>query len=218
MTQKTTRSGRSGKRNGAKGAAARPAEAHAGGAAKPKRRRGRPTRQESKQREEEYAQFGDERLIHRYGNRRFYDLRDRRAVTLQEIGDMVRRGEDVRVLDVDAGNQDITRRVLTQIILEENSQQTLSRLPIEFLRRLIATQGQDVTQWLDSYLKVGVDMIDRGIREGLPAMWSFQKQFNEIVANPAAAGPSYADGTKKRERERELEELRRRIDELAKEK
>ena len=68
MTQKSTRSGRA-----VKDAKAAPSRTAAAGAA-PKRRRGRPTRQETKQREAEYARFEGERVIHRYGNRRFYDL------------------------------------------------------------------------------------------------------------------------------------------------
>lgn len=183
------------------------------------RRRGRPTRQEAKQRDEDYAQFGDERLIHRYGNRRFYDLRKRRPVTLLEIMEMVQKGEEVRILDVDANNADITRRVLTDIILREGNQQTLERLPIEFLRRLIATQDQAVDAWLDNYLKAGADLIQRGLTDGLPAVMNFQKQLSELVTKvPPAPDSGYAEATKKRERAREIAELRRRLDELSRQK
>ena len=126
MTQKSTRSGRASKAT-----------------ATPKRRRGRPTRQETKQREAAYAQFEGERVIHRYGNRRFYDLEARRAITLDEIADTGAQGEEVRVLDVDSNNEDITRRVLTQIILEAKSHNNLEMLPVEFLRKLISTPGRE---------------------------------------------------------------------------
>jgi polyhydroxyalkanoate synthesis repressor PhaR len=187
--------------------------------ATPKRRRGRPTRQETKEREEAYAQFEGERVIHRYGNRRFYDLQSRRAVTLDEIETMVRTGEDVRVLDVDANNEDITRRVLTQIILEAKSHNNLEMLPVEFLRKLIATQDAKTATWLDGYLKAGATLLDRSVREGLELSNTYHKQLSEIMqgAMPRSWGvppkrPEPAASTPRSE----IEELRRRLDELAK--
>ena len=55
----------------------------------------------------------------------------------------MRKGEEVRVLDVDASNEDITRRVLTQIILEAKSHNNLEMLPVEFLRKLISTHRRE---------------------------------------------------------------------------
>jgi polyhydroxyalkanoate synthesis repressor PhaR len=188
-----------------------------------KRRRGRPTRQEAQARQEEYARFEGERLIHRYGNRRFYDLEGKRAITLDEIAELVRQGENVRVLDVDAGNEDITRRVLTQIILESKAQQNLELLPVEFLRKLIATHDQKVGQWLDAYLKTGAEMLDRGLREGIALSTVYQKQAADLLRGimpvfPAKPYPSPVPTKTNRERDREIAELRRRLDELAKEK
>jgi polyhydroxyalkanoate synthesis repressor PhaR len=216
VTQKSSRSSR--KSNGAKSPPLRATKPKYGPPGV-KRRRGRPTRQEAKQRDEEYAQFGDERLIHRYGNRRFYDLRERKPVTLHEIMQLVQKGEEVRILDVDANNADITRRVLTDIILKEGNQQTLERLPIEFLRRLIATQDQAVDAWLDNYLKAGADLIERGLTDGLPAVMNFQKQLSELITKvPPTADSGYAEVSKKRDRAREIAELRRRLDELSRQK
>jgi polyhydroxyalkanoate synthesis repressor PhaR len=187
--------------------------------ATPKRRRGRPTRQETKEREQAYAQFEGERVVHRYGNRRFYDLQSRRAVTLDEIETMVRKGEDVRVLDVDANNEDITRRVLTQIILEAKSHNNLEMLPVEFLRKLIATQDEKTATWLDGYLKAGATLLDRSVREGLELSNLYHKQLSEIMqgAVPRSWGvppkpPQAAASTSRSE----IDELRRRLDELAK--
>lgn len=189
--------------------------------ATPKRRRGRPTRQETKQREEAYAQFEGERVIHRYGNRRFYDLQSRRAVTLDEIETMVRNGEDVRVLDVDANNEDITRRVLTQIILEAKTHNNLEMLPVEFLRKLIATQDEKAATWLDGYLKAGAALLDRSVREGMELSNAYHKQLTEIMqgAMPRSWGvpPKRPEPAASASASRsEIEELRRRLDELAK--
>ncbi|HXU72517.1 MAG TPA: polyhydroxyalkanoate synthesis regulator DNA-binding domain-containing protein [Polyangia bacterium] len=187
--------------------------------ATPKRRRGRPTRQETKQREEAYAQFEGERVVHRYGNRRFYDLQSRRAVTLDEIETMVRNGEDVRVLDVDSNNEDITRRVLTQIILEAKTHNNLEMLPVEFLRKLISTQDEKAATWLDGYLKAGAALLDRSVREGMELSTAYHKQLSEIMqgAMPRSWGvpPKRPEASATASRS-EIEELRRRLDELAK--
>src|SRR5205814_8153822 len=82
-----------------KNGGARPTKA---GAAKPsdgKKRRGRPPRAST---DAAQAAFPGERLIHRYGNRRFYDLRQSRAVTLDEVASYLRAGESIRVIDVEA--------------------------------------------------------------------------------------------------------------------
>lgn len=205
MTQKSTRSSRASKPT-----------------ATPKRRRGRPTRQETKQREAAYAQFEGERVIHRYGNRRFYDLAARRAITLEEIADLVRKGEEVRVLDVDSNNEDITRRVLTQIILEAKSHNNLEMLPVEFLRKLISTTDEKTATWLDGYLKAGAALLDRSVREGMELSNAYHKQLTELMQGvmprswgvppkrEAAAGAAPPSRS-------EIDELRRRLDELAKE-
>ncbi|HEX6839226.1 MAG TPA: polyhydroxyalkanoate synthesis regulator DNA-binding domain-containing protein [Polyangia bacterium] len=205
MTQKSTRSSRASKPT-----------------ATPKRRRGRPTRQETKQREAAYAQFEGERVIHRYGNRRFYDLAARRAITLEEIAELVRKGEEVRVLDVDAGNEDITRRVLTQIILEAKSHNNLEMLPVEFLRKLISTTDEKTATWLDGYLKAGAMLLDRSMREGMELSNAYHKQLTDLMEGvmPRSWGVApkrEATGATPPPSRSEIDELRRRLDELAKE-
>ena len=62
---------------------------------------------------------GPERhLIKKYANRKLYDTRTSKYVTLDAIADLVREGNDIRVVDRDTGN-DITQVVLSQIVLTE---------------------------------------------------------------------------------------------------
>jgi polyhydroxyalkanoate synthesis repressor PhaR len=204
VTQKSTRSGRASK-----------------APATPKRRRGRPTRQETKEREAAYAQFEGERVIHRYGNRRFYDLEARGAVTLDDIAELVRKGEQVRVLDVESDNEDITRRVLTQIILEAKSHNNLEMLPVEFLRKLISTHDEKAATWLDGYLKAGAALLDRSVREGMELSTTYHKQLSELMQGvmPRSWGvpPNKRAEPAPQTARSEIDELRRRLDELAKE-
>jgi polyhydroxyalkanoate synthesis repressor PhaR len=57
-------------------------------------------------------------LIKRYANRKLYDSTGGRYVTLEEIGGLVRAGEDVRVVD-HASGRDLTSLVLLQVVLSE---------------------------------------------------------------------------------------------------
>lgn len=76
-----------------------------------------------------------ERLIKRYGNRKLYDPRGRRYVTLEQVGRMVAGGEEVRVVDQRTGD-DLTTVVLAQVILEGVKERTAS-VPRQVLGRLI---------------------------------------------------------------------------------
>jgi len=89
--------------------------------------------------------------IKKYANRRLYNTATSSYVTLDNLCGMVKEGIDFTVSDAKTG-EDITRAVLTQIIVEEEGKgQNL--LPISFLRQLIAFYG-DSMQWLvPSYLE-----------------------------------------------------------------
>lgn len=83
--------------------------------------------------------------IKKYANRRLYNTATSCYVTLDHLSQMVKDGQDFVVFDAKSG-EDITRSVLTQIIVEEeNKGQNL--LPISFLRQLIAFYG-DSMQWM----------------------------------------------------------------------
>ena len=66
-------------------------------------------------------------LIKKYENRRLYDTTNSRYVNLDEVAQMLQRGEDVKVVDAATG-EDITRLILTQIIVED-AKTTDSELP-----------------------------------------------------------------------------------------
>lgn len=84
-------------------------------------------------------------VIKKYANRRLYNTSTSSYVTLDDLSSMVKAGEDFVVFDAKTGD-DITRAVLTQIIVEEE-QKGQNLLPISFLRQLISLYG-DSMQWL----------------------------------------------------------------------
>jgi polyhydroxyalkanoate synthesis repressor PhaR len=107
-------------------------------------------------------------VIKRYGNRRLYDGQLSRCVTMDEIADLVRKGEDVRVIDGDSG-EDLTKRVLTQIILEQSNARVLELLPVEFLRRLINVRSDAASEWLVQYLTMGAQFLEKQMEVTGPA-------------------------------------------------
>lgn len=89
--------------------------------------------------------------IKKYANRRLYNTATSSYVTLDNLSQMVKEDIDFVVFDAKSGD-DITRQVLTQIIVEEESKgQNL--LPISFLRQLIGFYGDNMQFLLPSYLE-----------------------------------------------------------------
>jgi polyhydroxyalkanoate synthesis repressor PhaR len=83
------------------------------------------------------------RVIKRYANRKLYDTRESRYVTLEQISEMIRRGEDVKVVDNNS-KEDLTSVTLAQIIFEEEKKQK-SFLPLSALRNIIQSGGQSLS-------------------------------------------------------------------------
>jgi polyhydroxyalkanoate synthesis repressor PhaR len=99
----------------------------------------------------------DKVVIQKYANRRLYNKATSSYITLDDLALMVREGVDFVVYDAKTG-EDITRKVLTQIIFdEENSGQGQNLLPIQFLRQLIRFYGDQMQAFLPSYLEMSLD-------------------------------------------------------------
>lgn len=80
------------------------------------------------------------RIIKRYSNRKLYDTKDSRYVTLQQIGEMVRAGEEVQIID-NATKEDKTEVTLALIISEDLKAKPRS-VPLGTLRELIQERGE----------------------------------------------------------------------------
>ncbi|WP_259780586.1 polyhydroxyalkanoate synthesis repressor PhaR [Aestuariispira ectoiniformans] len=85
--------------------------------------------------------------IKKYANRRLYNTATSSYVTLDHLCQMVKDGVEFAVFDAKSG-EDITRSVLTQIIVEEESKGNQNLLPISFLRQLISYYGDNMKQML----------------------------------------------------------------------
>lgn len=84
------------------------------------------------------------RVIKRYSNRKLYDTKDSRYVTLLQIAEMVRGGEEVQIIDNNT-KEDLTEVTLAQIIYEEQKQKASSRnVPLQTLKELIHQRTEKV--------------------------------------------------------------------------
>ena len=90
-------------------------------------------------------------VVKKYANRRLYNTETSSYITLDNLADMIRAGRDFVVYDAKSG-EDITRGVLTQIIVEEESKGT-SMLPTAFLRQLIGFYGGSLQGVVPRYLE-----------------------------------------------------------------
>ena len=91
-------------------------------------------------------------VVKRYANRRLYNTESSSYITLDNLADMVRQGRDFVVYDAKS-SEDITRGVLTQIIVEEEGKQGQNLLPTAFLRQLIGFYGDQVQSLVPKYLE-----------------------------------------------------------------
>jgi polyhydroxyalkanoate synthesis repressor PhaR len=123
--------------------------------------------------------------IKKYANRRLYNTATSSYVTLDHLCQMVKDGEDFVVYDAKTG-EDITRSVLTQIIVEEEAKgQNL--LPIGFLRQLIGFYGDSLQMVVPRYLDHAMSTFTehqeqtRGqMKQALGGMFPFG-QFEELT-------------------------------------
>jgi polyhydroxyalkanoate synthesis repressor PhaR len=81
----------------------------------------------------------DTRIIKRYANRKLYDTEHSRYVTLDQISEMIRNGDDVKIVD-NKTKEDLTTVTLAQIIFEEEKKQR-SFLPLAAMRNIIQSGG-----------------------------------------------------------------------------
>ncbi len=128
---------------------------------------------------------GERIIIQKYANRRLYNKATSSYITLEDLSKMVKDGVEFEVRDAKSGD-DITRKVLTQIIFEEEGRgQNL--LPIQFLRQLIGFYGDRMQAFLPSYLELSLDSFIRQqerMREQMthvtpPSMGIFDEQIRQ---------------------------------------
>jgi polyhydroxyalkanoate synthesis repressor PhaR len=152
--------------------------------------------------------------ITRYPNRRLYDRSQGRYVTLPEVAELVRKGGTVTVRDSKTG-EDLTRSILTQIILEHYPER-MELFPVSVLNAII--QANDASlRFLREYLQQSLTYLEL-LRQPaamnpllLPMHW--MRAFLPNPTPPPSPDPPAAP-TEAAALLRRIAELERRLDEL----
>jgi polyhydroxyalkanoate synthesis repressor PhaR len=97
--------------------------------------------------------------IKKYANRRLYDTESSAYITLDRLAEMIREGREFEVVDAKSGD-DITRQVLTQIIVDEEARGS-TMLPVKFLKQLIGLYGNSMQGMVPQYLEAAMDAFQR---------------------------------------------------------
>ncbi len=148
--------------------------------------------------------------IKKYANRRLYDTESSAYITLDRLSEMVREGREFEVVDAKSG-EDITRHVLTQIIVDEESRGS-TMLPVNFLKQLIGLYGNSMQGVVPQYLEAAMDAFKRnqqaiGDAFGGNAFADIAKR-NMALFEDASRTFTPAAGKAAAESEDEMEQLR----------
>ena len=95
------------------------------------------------------------RLIKKYPTRRLYDTKTSSYITLADVKQMVLKQEDFHVVDAKTGD-DLTRQILLQIILEEESG-SVPMFSSDLLSQMIRSYGGAMQGFMGSYLEKNVE-------------------------------------------------------------
>ena len=117
------------------------------------------------------------RLIKRYGSRKLYDTEESRYVSLSEVGDFVRKGQQVRVVDT-SNDEDVTAQTLTQVIADEGRKRT-SWVTSDLLHDLIR-RGERVVSTGVEQLQQGVDRALQASLERIPPLRQMRDETAEL--------------------------------------
>ena len=147
-------------------------------------------------------------LVKKYGNRRLYDTARSRYITLEDLGEVVRAGEEVRVVDAKTG-EDLTTSTLAQIIIESRGAARL--LPVPLLVQLIRMGDDALAEFLGHYVTWALEVY-LSAKQGMQAM----APFNPFFSAPFAPRPGVAPAPAPAAGSGEVAELRRELDELKK--
>ncbi len=120
------------------------------------------------------------RLIKKYPNRRLYDTRTSAYITLADVKQLVLQGEGFQILDAKS-NEDLTRSILLQIILEEEAGGA-PMFSADILTQFIRSYGSAMQGMLGNYLERNMQLfneIQKRMQEQSQKLYGEPAKFNE---------------------------------------
>lgn len=123
--------------------------------------------------------------IKKYANRRLYNTQNSKYLTLQELSELIKQGNEVQVLDAKTGTE-VTAFILTQIILEESKDHTL--LPVSLLHIIIRHGDNMLREFFEKHLEQMIEvymnyrsMLDNQFRQWLDLGMDFSGKTQETM-------------------------------------
>jgi polyhydroxyalkanoate synthesis repressor PhaR len=149
-------------------------------------------------------------VIKKYGNRRLYDTGASRYVNLEDIARAIRQGADVEVVNARTG-KDVTRVILTQIIVEETKDDATG-LPLQLLHQLVRASDRAAHDFLSWYVGAALELFQKAqdtvrtrLTEAKQTVVSPLESLRQLLAG--VPWPPPRDDA-------EVEQLRHRVEEL----
>lgn len=116
------------------------------------------------------------KVIKRYQNRKLYDTHQSCYVTLEEISQMIKNGDDLRVIDNKTKN-DITQATLTQL-LYETERKASNPVPVELLKEIIRKGDGSFSGWIRTNMKGDVSRFETDVT---PSRASSSSELSEAI-------------------------------------
>jgi len=134
------------------------------------------------------------RIIKKYQNRKLYDTKDSCYVTLDEIAKLIKKGEDVCVID-NKTKADVTSIILTQILVDQEKN-AKSILPLTMLKDIIQHGQGSLFDFIQRYVLLGFDTekgrheeaeryIDRLVARGELSKVEAKNLLKEVLETPS---------------------------------
>jgi polyhydroxyalkanoate synthesis repressor PhaR len=123
-------------------------------------------------------------LIKKYGNRRLYDTRESKYITLDELAARIRSGSDVRIVDAQTG-EDLTQATLVQLVLENGT--AAKFLPAQLLTQMIRLSDDALAEFFSRYVTNALDVYLQA-RRGVQTIAAY----NPLAQIPVAASDALA--------------------------
>ena len=132
--------------------------------------------------------MSDKIILKKYSNRRLYDTRNSRYVTLEDVTGLVKSGHQVEIIDA-ATKEDVTAFILTQVILEEARKKNIL-LPVPVLHLIIQHGDGALSDFFDKYFQ-------KTIQNYLETKKAFDDQFSkwlEVGTDMSKLMPNMMEG------------------------
>jgi len=144
------------------------------------------------------------RVIKRYSNRKLYDMKDSRYITLEKIAEYVKKGQEIQVVDNQNG-EDLTAVILSQILFEQEKSRRGGFLPVSTLQSILQSGEQVLQRTIGapmSSVKEGVGvagkMVTDLVEEADRAIGRVVRKGSDVEAHVAAMRSAMTDLVQKR--------------------